>query len=179
MKSYMMNVGKSSFVRNHHDVGNIMETITAELGHAREIIDWFPDKESVIRWGSPHTRYPLREETFLEDIYWGRISSRVALTRDGGLLGFGQYYAKLGRCHLARLVINPEFRGQGLGEEFVEALMKFGALELDTNDFSLFVMTANRPAYNCYRRLGFVLADYPEGDAKLENCVFMVADWSG
>lgn len=156
-----------------------MDTITAEIEHARTIIDWFPDKESVVRWGSPYTRYPLREETFLEDIYWGRISSRVALAGDGRLLGFGQYYPKLGRCHLARLVINPDFRGQGLGEEFVEALMIFGARELKTNDFSLFVMTANKPAYNCYRSLGFVLANYPDGDAKLENCVFMVADWSG
>ena len=156
-----------------------MKIQKAELKHAREIIAWFPDKESVTRWGSPYMRYPLREEMFLEDIFWGRISSRIALGEDGHLLGFGQFYLKLGRCHLARLVINPALRGRGLGEEFIGALMKHGSGQLDTKEFSLYVMTANRPAYNCYRSLGFSLADYPDGDSKLENCVFMVADWTG
>jgi len=151
----------------------------AQPEHVREIIGWFPDEESVTRWGSPHTRYPLSEETLFEDIYWDRINSRVALKEDGRLLGFGQFYAKLGRCHLARLVINPDFRGRGLGEEFVAALMKHGSACLETSEFSLYVMTANRPAYNCYRSLGFSLAVYPNGDPKLENCVFMTADLSG
>lgn len=155
-----------------------MNIETAQQHHVREIIGWFPDKESVIRWGSPHTRYPLREETIFEDIYWDRIKSRIALAEDGRLLGFGQFYPKLGRCHLARLLINPDFRGRGLGEKFVAALMEHGAEQLDTETFSLFVMTANKPAYNCYRRLGFSVSDYPDGDAKLENCVFMIADRS-
>ena len=156
-----------------------MKTEKAELEHAREIIGWFPDKESVIRWGSPYMRYPLQEEMFLEDIFWGRINSRIAVGEDGRLLGFGQFYLKLGRCHLARLVINPALRGQGLGEEFVAALMKFGSGKLETQEFSLYVMTANRPAFNCYRSLGFTLAEYPHGDSQLENCVFMVTDWTG
>lgn len=156
-----------------------MNIETAQLQHAREIIAWFPDKVSVTRWGSPYMSYPLQEETFLEDIYWGRISSRVALGEDGRLLGFGQFYLKLGRCHLARLVINPDFRGRGLGQKFVSALMKHGSDQLDTQEFSLYVMTANKPALNSYRSLDFKLADYPDGDPRLENCVFMVADWAG
>jgi ribosomal protein S18 acetylase RimI-like enzyme len=153
-----------------------MKIEIAQIEDTREIMGWFPDKESVTLWGSPYTRYPLRDETFLADIYWDRISSRVARAEDGRLLGFGQFYLKLGRCHLARLVINPESRGQGLGEEFVAALMKHGSQDLGTEEFSLYVMTSNRPAYNCYKSLGFELADYPDGDAKLEDCVFMIAD---
>ena len=140
-----------------------MKIEQAQLEDAREIMGWFPDKESVVRWGS------------LGDIYWDRISSRVARSENDQLLGFGQFYPKLGRCHLARLVINPEFRRRGLGEKFIAALMEHGAEELETRKFSLYVMTANRPAYNCYRRLGFELATYPDGDAQLENCVFMIA----
>jgi ribosomal protein S18 acetylase RimI-like enzyme len=152
-----------------------MKIETAQIEDAREIMGWFPDKESVTRWGSPYMRYPLQDETFLGDIYWDRISSRVARAEDGRLLGFGQFYLKLGRCHLARLVINPDFRGHGLGEEFVAALMKHGSEDLRAGEFSLYVMTANKPALNCYRSLGFELADYPDGDARLENCVFMIA----
>lgn len=150
-----------------------MKIEMATIEHAREIMGWFPDTRSVTRWGSPYTRYPLREETFFEDIYWSKINSRVAISDDGQLLGFGQFYLKLGRCHLARLVINPELRGQGLGEKFVGLLMKHGAEELDAPEFSLYVMSENKPAYNCYRRLGFTLAKWPDRDPQLENCVFM------
>ncbi len=155
-----------------------MKTHPAEIEHALEIISWLPDKESVMLWGSPYMRYPLVEQGFLEDIYWGEISARIAVGEDGRLIAFGQYYPKLGRCHLARLIVNPELRGQGLGEEFVAALMENGSEEYATRQFSLYVMTANKPAYNCYRSLGFTLAEYPDGDAKLEDCVFMVADWT-
>jgi ribosomal protein S18 acetylase RimI-like enzyme len=152
-----------------------MNIIKADPEHAREIMGWFPDKESVHLWGSPYTRYPLTEETFFEDIYWSRIHSMVALTDEDELLGFGQFYLKLGRCHLARLVINPEFRGRGLGAKFIAALMGYGAEQLDTSEFSLYVMTVNKPALAVYKNLGFNLAKYPHGDPKLENCVFMIA----
>lgn len=152
-----------------------MNIIKADSEHAREIMGWFPDKESVILWGSPYTRYPLTEETFFEDIYWSRIHSRVALTDEDELLGFGQFYLKLGRCHLARLVINPKFRGRGLGAKFIATLMDHGAGQLDTRTFSLYVMTVNKPALAVYKNLGFNLAEYPHGDPKLENCVFMIA----
>lgn len=155
-----------------------MNIETAQLDHAREIMGWFPDKESVVRWGSPYMKYPLHEETFLKDIHWGELASRITYAEDGRLLGFGQFFLKLGRCHLARLVINPELRGRGLGEEFVASLMKHASGQLDTEKFSLYVMTENKPAYNSYRSLGFELATYPKGEAQLEDCVFMIADWS-
>ena len=152
-----------------------MKIITANREHAREIMSWFPDKESVFLWGSPYTRYPLTEETFFEDIYWTRINSVVALADDGQVVGFGQFYLKLGRCHLARLVINPEFRGRGLGAKFISKLMSHGADTLGSREFSLYVMTRNKPAIAVYKKLGFKLAEYPHDDPKLENCVFMIA----
>jgi RimJ/RimL family protein N-acetyltransferase len=152
-----------------------MKIITADREHAREIMAWFPDKKSVYLWGSPYTRYPLTEDTFFEDIYWSRINSVVALTDDGEVLGFGQFYLKLGRCHLARLVINPKYRGRGSGPKFISALMRHGSEQLDTRQFSLYVMTVNKPALAVYKKLGFDLAPYPDDDPKLENCVFMIA----
>lgn len=148
----------------------------AKTGDVQDIMGWFPDKESVILWGSPYTRYPLSKDTFFEDIYWERIVSCVARDDDGTLMGFGQFYPKLGRCHLARLVLNPAYRGRGLGVKFIGMLMKHGAAELGTSGFSLYVMTFNKPAYRCYKALGFHMAPYPHGDAKLENCVFMTAE---
>jgi ribosomal protein S18 acetylase RimI-like enzyme len=154
--------------------GSNMKIEVAQLENALEIMHWFTDKESVTRWGSPYMRYPLREQEFLEDIRWGEMETRIGVGDDGQLLAFGQFYPKLGRCHLARLVINPEFRDQGLGLEFVAALMKNGSEQLGADQFSLFVMTANKPAYNCYKHLGFSMTRYPDDDPKLEDCIFMV-----
>lgn len=155
-----------------------MKIETATRDDAREIMNWFPDAESVMQWGSPYTRYPLREETFFTDIYWDRVESRVARDEAGELIGFGQFYTKLARCHLARLVINPKFRRRGLGLEFIEQLMRHGGEMLATDEFSLYVMTANKPAWHCYKSLGFHMEPYPHGDPHLDNCVFMVADRS-
>ncbi len=153
-----------------------MRIENASMQDAREVMTWFPDKESVMLWGSPYTRYPLREETFFEDIYWDRIESRVARGMQGELLAFGQFYPKLARCHLARLVVNPEFRRRGVGIAFIDQLMEHGGQHLDTNEFSLYVMTVNKPAWHCYKSLGFHMEPYPHGDPHLDNCVFMVAE---
>ena len=152
-----------------------MKIEEARIEHALEVMGWFPDKESVVRWGSFYMRWPLEEASFLEDIFWDRMPARIALADDGRLLGFGQFYRKLGRCHLARLVINPEFRGRGLGERFVAALMEHASRVLDTDGFSLYVMAHNRPAYNAYRAVGFELYPQPPDEPELQNTVFMVA----
>jgi ribosomal protein S18 acetylase RimI-like enzyme len=150
----------------------------ARIEDVREVMTWFPDKESVMLWGSPYTRWPIREETFLEDIYWDRIESRVCRGEQGELLAFGQFYAKLARCHLARLVVNPDFRRRGIGLSFIEQIMQHGGEALATNEFSLYVMTANKPAWHCYKALGFHMEPYPHGDPHLDNCVFMKAERS-
>ena len=152
-----------------------MKIEVARMEDVREIMNWFPDKESVMLWGSPYTRWPIREDTFLEDIYWNRIESRVARDDQAGLLAFGQFYAKLARCHLARLVVNPDFRRRGIGLEFIAQLMEHGGETLNTSEFSLYVMTVNKPAWHCYKSLGFHMEPYPHGDPHLDNCVFMVA----
>ena len=156
-----------------------MRIENASMHHAREIMNWFPDKESVMLWGSPYTRYPLREETFFEDIYWDRVESRIARGDNNELLAFGQFYPKLARCHLARLVVNPEFRRRGVGVNFIDRLMTHGGKHLNTTEFSLYVMTVNKPAWHCYKTLGFHMEPYPHGDPHLDNCVFMVADRTG
>jgi ribosomal protein S18 acetylase RimI-like enzyme len=149
---------------------------TATRDDAREVMTWFTDAESVMLWGSPFTRFPLREETFFTDTEWEEIASRVARDEEGHLVAFGQFYPKLGRCHLARLVVNPAFRRRGLGVRFIGALMAHGGEALRTDEFSLYVMTANKAAWTCYKKLGFHMEPYPHNDPHLDNCVFMVAE---
>ena len=51
-----------------------------------------------------------------------------------------------------------------------------GGEALKTDEFSLYVMTANKAAWACYKKLGFHMEPYPHNDPHLDNCVFMVAE---
>jgi len=153
-----------------------MKIQSARLEHVREIMAWFPDEQSCVQWGGPLMHFPLEESRFFEDIRWKKMESRVTVADDRRVLGFGQFYEKLGRCHLARLAVAPELRGRGLGSTFISSLMIDGQDKLGTEEYSLFVLTGNQAAYKCYARLGFQMADYPEGDTKLEDCIFMITD---
>jgi ribosomal protein S18 acetylase RimI-like enzyme len=99
-----------------------------------------------------------------------------SLTGDNDeLLGFGQYYLREGRCHLARLVISPDHRSRAAGAFLIRELCQLGCNELPASECSLFVMEFNTPAVRLYARLGFSLATYPGEPLHIERCVYMVA----
>lgn len=85
-----------------------MKLIPTELQHLNILKGWIDDKDKAYFWSGPGLRYPYSDESFLEDMKWGQIPSWSLVTRDGKLLGFGQYYENHGKCHLARLIVAPE-----------------------------------------------------------------------
>lgn len=135
---------------------------------------WFPDKESSYFWGGPGLNFPFTHDSFLEDIQWGKMATYSLLDEAGGFVGFGQYYEKLGRCHLARLAIAPALRGQGHGHWFISHLMSIGMEDLSTNECSLFVVNHNETALRCYANLGFTREEYPVGHQYFDDIDFMV-----
>ena len=94
---------------------------------------------------------------------------------NGELLGFGQYYVRVSRCHLARLVISPPHRGRALAEFLIRELCRIGCSDLHAKDCSLFVLESNASAINLYRRLGFVDVQYPGDSPSLAGVIYMVA----
>jgi len=153
-----------------------MRVVPSRKVHIQEIMNWFPRQEACVQWGGPNMRYPFTENTFLEDIYWKKMPSYSAVTSEGHLLGFGQFYEKHGRCHLARLAVAPQYRGQGFGTEFISLLMNIGEKQSKSCGFSLYVLLHNKSAVTCYKSLGFRPAAAPETDIKLKDCIFMIAD---
>jgi len=151
-----------------------MRLVRSSETHIREVMTWFPDRHACAQWGGPAMRFPFTEDSFLEDIHWGKMPSYCAVNAEGDLLGFGQFYEKLGRCHLARLAVAPAFRGQGLGKAFISSLMNISKNQLGKNEFSLYVLEQNKPAIACYQSLGFRRADIREAVIDLKDCVFMI-----
>src|SRR5437868_648418 len=144
-----------------------------------EIMQWFPDRRSCQMWGGPQFRFPFTVSTFLEDTRSRELPSFALLAADDRLLGFGQYYPRVGRCHLGRLVISPLSRGEGLGRWLIGGLVEIGAQRLGVAECSLFVAPENASAIRLYQRLGFVPSAYPEDDPNVASFIYMVASAAG
>lgn len=151
-----------------------LHIIRAQTGHLDSLKTWFPDRKKAYDWCGPGLRFPFTDETFLEDIHWERMTAYVMVDENKELIGFGQYYEKTGRCHLARLVISPHYRSRGFGYRFIYRLMEIGRKDLGVDECSLFVVRSNKRAVKCYRALNFEKTDYPPGHAHYNGIDFMV-----
>ncbi|MDN3411101.1 GNAT family N-acetyltransferase [Pseudoalteromonas sp. SD03] len=146
--------------------------------HIIELMSWFNDQHDITQWAGPYFRYPFTAQTFIEDLNLDVSTSFVLVGQQNVLLAFGQYYQQKNKCHLARLIVNPIRRGEGIAASLIKALCKHGQLNLNVNDCSLFIYKYNRAAVSAYKKLGFkVAANTPENhdlSPLPENCVHMV-----
>lgn len=123
---------------------------------------WFPDPASAIQWAGPDIRIPLEMADFdrmLEETR-GQAAARWMLTgvSHEDVSAHAQVVLdwKNGVARLARVAVNPAFRGKGLALPFLRQVVSrvfepaaFERLELN-------VYTFNVAAIATYRRLGFV-----------------------
>lgn len=142
--------------------------------HLPELMSWFPDEDSCRTWGGPEFRFPFTEATFREDANLTSLATWALIADNGKLAGFGQFYLRVGRCHLGRLAIAPDSRGQGLGATLVRELCRRGSAALGVRIYSLFVVPGNERALRLYRRLGFLPVPYPEPNPAFDSYLYMV-----
>jgi len=138
-----------------------------------ELMTWFPKPEDINIWGGPSFRFPFTRETFLQDVYFGRMASFSLCDPSAHLVAFGQLYDRDGRMHLARLVVSPAMRRQGAGRRLIDMLMTVGLKGFSGNEYSLFVFCDNTPAYECYKSMGFVVAEYPRDMPHADVCYYL------
>ncbi len=148
-------------------------------GDVNQLMKWFPDEHATRTWGGPHFRHPFNQHSFAEDIHWGRMASFSLRSPVGEFAAFGQLYERLNRINLARLAVSPALRGRGIGKRLVEMLMTLGAQMFTCTEFSLFVYRDNVVAANCYKSLGFEVAEYPEETVFIEDCDYLTRPVAG
>ncbi len=150
-----------------------MKLKDASESHINRLMSWFPDERSVDIWGGPNFRYPLAPTTFQEDTHWRDMDSYILVGSPGDMLAFGQMYERHGRINLARLVVAPDQRRQGLGTRLVTLLMDRGRETFPLVEFSLYVYDDNHAAMACYSGAGFEEHASPVGDDVPDNCIYM------
>lgn len=137
------------------------------------LMSWFPTARSVDIWGGPKFRFPFTAATFDEDVRWRRIDSYCLFDTADEMLAFGQIYQRHGRINLARLVVSPLRRGQGLGKELIARLMAKGQESFPLDSYSLYVYKDNHAAKACYTRMGFQERRFPSSDEMADTCIYM------
>ena len=150
-----------------------MKLIKAKEHHLIEMMSWFSDEQELQNWSGPNFRYPFNLSSFTEDLKMNSISSCVLTSNESEFLAFGQYYQRLDKCHLGRLIVNPKFRGKGIAAKLMSHLCERGQQELKLTSCSLFVLAHNESAIKSYKKFGFSFTDYPE-QIPLANCLYMV-----
>ena len=150
-----------------------MQLISPLEAHIIDMMSWFSNEVELKQWSGPNFRYPFNLSTFTEDLKISPTNSFSLVSEEDELLGFGQYYQRLGKCHLGRLVVNPKCRGKGLITDLIKGISLQGTKALSVTACSLFVLAHNKSAIKAYQKAGFILADYPD-EIPTENCLYMV-----
>lgn len=140
----------------------------------KTLFSWFDDDHSVAIWGGPDMRLPMTFESMQLDGRMNTLASRFLVDNAKQVVGFGQYYDRMGRCHLGRLVIAPDQRGKRHGHVLIDELISEGTKVLDLPEQSLFVLQDNPRAKKLYERIGFKIATYPGSDINRNDIDYMV-----
>ncbi|MCE0557975.1 GNAT family N-acetyltransferase [Motilimonas sp. E26] len=150
-----------------------MQLVQPTEQHLVAMMSWFSNQQTLTEWSGPNFRYPFNLASFTDDLNLNKLSSYALLSDRSEFLAFGQYYQRLNKCHLGRLIVNPKFRGYGIAAKLMSHLSEQGLKQLKVNDISLFVLAHNAKAIKAYEKFGFSFTDYPD-EMPLENCLYMV-----
>ncbi len=149
------------------------ELLQVTTDHIHQMMTWFENEKQLNQWSGPGFAYPYDFDSFKRDLKLDKIQSFSLQSGESELLAFGQYYRRLERCHLGRLVVNPLCRGQGVVDALIDKMMEKGCFKLSVKQCSLFVLSDNHSAIKAYKKAGFVVTDYPD-QIPLANCLYMV-----
>jgi RimJ/RimL family protein N-acetyltransferase len=134
-----------------------------DRGDFDRLIAWSDSPEFLMQWAGTIFTYPL-DAAQLERyrlLATGDPPTRYVYTAllDGEAIGHIELSAidrRNGSATLARVLVAPGRRGQGLGERLVTQTLAVGFDELGLHRIDLYVFDFNHAAIACYARAGLV-----------------------
>ena len=167
--------------KNLIQVSSELELRTAAIEELAAVSAWFvprklassaQERELIRQWAGPKIIYPCSAEQLAFHVMNGNYQS-FTLSDNDKIVGFGQIQLVKQRAHLARLVINPKYRGLGLAKRLLSELIENAQQQIKVKEVSLFVYLENITAIACYTKFGFAESATPPGINALDGCRFM------
>jgi ribosomal-protein-alanine N-acetyltransferase len=107
------------------------------------------------------TNSPL--ERLVHRTLWRQnMARRLKLARPGPVLGYAGFWLLVDEAHICTIAVHPQWRGRGLGELLLLALIERG-IELGANSATLEVRVSNRVAQELYTKYGFEIVSRRRG----------------
>ncbi len=132
---------------------------TSDFDH---ICSWIDDERAHMLWCGGRLPYPLTAEAFNNTL------AECARNGDCGLVLAEDNGVPLGFCMLSIkdadnsgflrfIVVDNSRRGQGLGGQMLERVIRFAGELAGVDELRLIVFDANPSAQRCYEKAGFAL----------------------
>ncbi|MET8509743.1 GNAT family N-acetyltransferase [Streptomyces sp. NPDC004787] len=135
-----------------------MDFLSFSDAHARAVAGWPTSPDEVVMWCG-RNEYPIDAQTVAE---WQKREDVQAyvLVEGKKVVGYGEVWfdAEEDEAELARIIVAPGYRGQGLGRVLVRGLLA-QAVRAGFRDVFMRVHPDNEKALNCYRGAGFAPVD--------------------
>lgn len=114
-------------------------------------IDDIPDVMKIEKDSFPS---PWTYEAYYNEVMLNQFAHYIVLEINNEIIGYCGLWVIIDESHITNIAIDPQFRGQKLGEALLRQVM-FVALQKGAKTMSLEVRVSNQIAQNLYRKLGF------------------------
>ena len=98
---------------------------------------------------------PWTKESFRVEITGNPLAKYFIAEIDGKVLGYGGIWLVLDEGHITNIAVAKEYRGMGIGNHIVEALILYCKIK-GIKNMTLEVRESNTVAQNLYKKYGFL-----------------------
>ena len=134
---------------------------------AKYILNWITSEKEFRMWSAnQYDTYPIKPskliQSYDERSHKERFFSLVFEDDFGRMVGhlILRYPPKDRKTiRIGFVIVDSTLRGHGYGKQMIKEAMKYAKENLGAEHFSLGVFSNNRVALNCYKSLGFKIAE--------------------
>lgn len=112
------------------------------------------DVDGVLRIEELSFTTPWSKEAFVLEITTNKLAKYVIAERDGHIVGYGGVWLIIDEGHITNIAVEPQYRGQGIGNFLVEKLIDI-CKERGITSLTLEVRKSNIVAQSLYKKYGF------------------------
>ncbi len=98
---------------------------------------------------------PWQRSAFEAEVVQNSLAYYVVIEYDDLVVGYGGMWIVIDEGHITNIAIDPEYRGNGLGEELVLFMIDVAELK-EIEALTLEVRVNNTAAIKLYEKLGFI-----------------------
>lgn len=136
-------------------------------------MEWVDSPELLLQWGGPAFQFPLDHKQLddyvnLADNYVFKVVDSDT-SRTVGHISLGKVDLNNESARIGKVFVSPSERGNGIGEQMVDAILSFSFNELQLHKVSLGVFDFNHAAIRCYEKAGFKKDGLLRDHRKIKN----------